>query len=897
MVALLKKKVAFDLYAYLAFIASYFIAYKAVLFQQKPFWAINLIPIPTLNSRFYIPGQFYWFPGNLGSPAQPNIAYWLQYIFVQLSGGNIAWAEKLIVLAPLVSCFTMYYFLSKHFGGSRLACFAAALIFGLGPATVLDFSDFLLWGFVAIPIVFNYTFNIINSERKITDILLLGLSLSFLTAFLPQILPLILISIIILIFINLLPVAKKLNYFLKVLVFFSLSFLVFVLTSPYLLSGTYHLLVTIGWAPPSGIITLSSLPSQSQPSLYFATYANQAIVNTIRLIGGAPGNYLAESNWLGFILPILAFASILLVPKGKKFLNLLALAIISLITITIIYGIHLHADWAMWLLYNTPISLFYYPERPLYVVTFAFCVMVCVTTERLLNFNYNYRFKNYFRSTPHILGLNWQKIFSILIVALLLASVFLFAPVFDQNLQQERYHQLPSFYFNIQNWLNSQGNSENYRVMFLPTDAFSTILGDPDVFEYTPGYVSYITQSYVDFVYNQLVNNATYNLGSLLAPASVKYIIVATPDPSTLWNGTAALSPPIDASDLSGPLRYTDGEVQGNPVYLEQVLDKQTDLKLVYVTNDFRVYENMMFLPKISVFSSATYVVGTEDIPSILPQMLNFNADTDLLIFASQNHNLTQELSSVSSSILFFNADLSDYAHLLASTTENAASAIGLKDQVYIFSENSSSFSDSITLPSGQWRIALEEPVANYTQNSDLNVDGENVSSAKTVETNGWRVFGPLNLTFGVHTISISNGIAGEYFAIYNTENLSQIFDINANINYNFSESSETSYRLDVNANIPVFISLSESFYPNWIASSEGKNLLHFAAFSYSNGFYLNNSDAQITTISYEPPILNQIYVVQQVLFGGIMLSLFAILVVRVKRSKLFRKKVKNNAI
>jgi hypothetical protein len=995
-----------------------------MLFEQIPFWALNL-SLPISNPRFYL-GQFYWFPGNLGSLAQPNIANWLSYIFVQFSGNDLVLAEKLLASASVVSCFTMYFFLSNHFTESRLARFSAALIFGFGPAVVLDFTDAALWGYAAIPIVFNYMLNILQGKRKIKDVLLLGLSLSFMTAFLPQILVLILISFLIFLVVRMLPLAEKLKYFRKVAVSFCLSVLVLVATSPYLISGGYQLMMKIGWVPSSGVVTTPILPSSSQPALYLVTYANQEIANTIRLIGGSPGNHLPESSWIGFILPILAFASLLLVHRGKKMLNLLALTLVSLVIITIIYGIHVQAGWATWLIYNTPANLFYYPERPLYVVTFAYSVMISVTIEKLLNAVGRFRFSDYLKNANSVFWRNSRKIISILIVVLLLVSVFLFAPVFDEQLQQERYNPLPQVYFSIQNWLNSQNDGENYRVMFLPTDSFSSILGDPDVFECAPGYAFSLTQSYVDFVYNQLVSSGTYDLGSLLAPASVKYIILATPDPTTLWEGSSALGAPLQPF-LSGPVRYVDGVVEGNPVDIEKILDEQSDLKLVYADKDFRVYENMMYLPKISVFSSATYIVGSEDALSIIPSMPGFNASTDMLIFANQNPSLAKELVDASSSILFFNTDVTDYTSLLSlpmntpTVYEDTMNQIGLKNQLYIFAQNSSTFSRSVTMPTGDYSIAVSTPepqtvtpnmgiinldsaqqfiitrenfkpasnppaydfdLANYyfvtttggnftvaldgsgaiwayiSNNSTLsnigpqsyvdlpnngtftislppnssfqplvnaynttipgydipdnlseitishnisgnysnvNVDSANVTNAQTPEINGWSIFGPVDIQSGTHNLTVTNGLSGSTIAIYNTANLSQIFEVNAAVDYKFSQTSETSYSLNINTDSPVFISLSESYFPNWLAYSEGKQLVHFTAFSYSNGFYINNtgSDNLHVDVVYEPPPLNYVYVKQQISFGAIgLIAIASLIVYRMKHRARARARV-----
>ncbi len=1003
----LKKNFFADMCAYFCFIIFYLVAYGDVLFQQTLFLALNLSPLPTSNARFYVPGQFYWFPGNLGSLAQSHLAPWLPYILVQLTGNNLVLAEKFLASATLVSCFTMYFFLSNHFKGSRLAIFSAALIYGFGPATVLNFADVLNWGYAMLPLVFNYMFNLLEGRRKVSDILLLGLSLSILTAFLPQILLFILISLVIFIAIRTIPIVEKRKYLRKIVFSFSLSILVFILTSPYLISGTYRLMATIGWIP-SSVFSQPTLPSPFQPALYSITYANQEIANTIRLIGGSPGNYLPISSWIGFVLPIVAFASLLLVRRGKKMLNLLAFALISLIIITIIFGIHLKAGWALWLLYNTPISLLYYPERALYVVTFVYAVLVSVTIAKLIDAVTVFSGSKFFARRIHFISRhNLRFILSVFSVLSILISVFMFAPVFNQQLHQERYQPLPRFYSDIQNWLNSLNNGENYRVMFLPTDSFSSTIGTPDVFECTAGYAFSQTNNYVNFVYNQFVTGETHNLGSMLAFASVKYII--------LTNSTSDTLKP----DLMGPVRYTAGFIYGNSVGLQKLLDAQNDLKLVYIANNFRVYENVMYLPKVSVFSNATYIVGSDSALSTLHNLPGFNITTNMLIFGSQNPSLAKELSAASSSVLFFNSDVSDHARLLHLSTTAAADVISIKDQVYLFSQNASSFSLSVTISSGQWRLALElpapvtlnpnvpvtlnpnmtvinldqrqfvltkenfksvhnfdladyyfytregghysitiegsgalgaylaynttvlniataqftyvdlpdngtftidlppgalfeplvqiySPVTGYNvkdnvdkitlervdaiQTSEVVIDDITISKAEISEANGWYVFGPLNLTSGTHNIHVSNGLTGGYFALYNTANLSQIFN-NASINYKSSKYSETSYGLNVNVDVPIFFSLSESYYPNWLAYSNTRNLIHFVAFSYSNGFYLNTTGSTTVTVNYDPPVLNQIYVSQQILLVAIVLFLIILPIAKMMHKSIMRQK------
>jgi hypothetical protein len=171
---------------------------------------------------------------------------------------------------------------------------------------------------------------------------------------------------------------------------------------------------------------------------------------------------------------------------------------------------------------------------------------------------------------------------------------------------------------------------------------------------------------------------------------------------------------------------------------------------------------------------------------------------------------------------------------------------------------------------------------------SSVNVDGVNITNAQTPEENGWSTFGPVYLGSGAHNLAITNGVNGSFVAMYNIANLTDIFRAKTSIDYNYSTLSETDYNVNINTNSSVFLALSESYYPNWFAYSEGQSLVHFNAFSYSNGFYLNRTgigDVDVK-IEYEPPLLNQICVVQQILFTAIVLFLIATPISRRIRDK-----------
>lgn len=889
-----------DYLIYLTFVIFYIIAYHDLLFQKTPFWVLNMGPLPVSKLGYYIIGDFYWFPGSLGCEAQPNIATWLRLIVVLISCGDLVIADKLLMSSTLVSCFTMYIFLSNHFTKSRLARFAASLIFGFGPSTVLNYADIMHWGYAIMPIAFNYMLNIVKGKKEIKYIISLSLSLSFMTDLLPQIILLIFLSFLIFFTVQLLAATNKVNYFIDVIIPILIASLIYIFTSPYLISGGLRLLETLGFTFYNER-TITSLPEL----LYTGTYMNQVILNTIRLIGGSPSNHLPETNWIGFVLPIFAFSSLIFVRERTKMLNLLALTLISIIIITIIYGIHLEVFWAIWLVRNTPIKLFLYPERPLYVVTFVYTTMISVTIDELIS-KVNHLYKRCNVKLSHKI-LKWT--ISTLLVCSLLISTFLFAPVFDTQIHKKRYCPLPIIYSSIQNWLSNLNEQEVYRIMFLPTDSFSVELGLYDVFEYTPGFALRLTGDYIDFVYNQIITGTNHYIGSLLAYASVKYVILATPDKNTLWKTEPDQIVPLDPNwDLSGPTRYTTGAIQGNPLDIAKILESQKDLRLIYMNKDFRVYENIMYLPKVSLFSKATCIVGAEAALAVLPYLPGFNANKNILIFLNQNNESAKKLLEVSSLIVFFNVDINDYTNLISSHTyEDIMNITSSKKQLYLFTLNSPNFTRSVTTTSGQWLIALKAQDTSINSSLDtieydqgqyncgypvIYIDG--VSIPRISDIDKWIIFRPICLNSGTHRLDISNGFRESYVAIYNTEHLVDVFYDNTNISYNYFKLGETSYEVDVENNSSVFLSLSESYHPNWLASFGDKQLLHFITFSFSNGYYLRRTSESIGNINikYDPPLISQMYVLQQILFVTFLVVLIVLPILHKIRNKNLQQKL-----
>jgi hypothetical protein len=157
-----------------------------------------------------------------------------------------------------------------------------------------------------------------------------------------------------------------------------------------------------------------------------------------------------------------------------------------------------------------------------------------------------------------------------------------------------------------------------------------------------------------------------------------------------------------------------------------------------------------------------------------------------------------------------------------------------------------------------------------------LSIDNITVPS-KNSSTEGWIIYEPIHLYSGAHNLTITNSFQGSFIVIYNVNDMAEIFKY-TNVNYEFHKISDTEYTVKLKASGDIFLSLSESYHPSWSAYMNGKKLTHFVAFSYSNGFYVNNSSMGELSIivTYDPPLLNHIYVVQQILLATLGLFLVA---------------------
>ena len=173
-----------------------------------------------------------------------------------------------------------------------------------------------------------------------------------------------------------------------------------------------------------------------------------------------------------------------------------------------------------------------------------------------------------------------------------------------------------------------------------------------------------------------------------------------------------------------------------------------------------------------------------------------------------------------------------------------------------------------------------EITIEHFTEHDSpvLAVDGKNVtaSSGSNIENGTWIQYGPFQFTAGKHKITLYQPFqAYQPIAIYNIANLSDIFSSpSMNIHYNVTKVSETKYYVSISSNKPVFLVLSQSYNPNWVASSDDQEFSHFIASFFANGFYINKTGTYTVKIEFKPTLQNIVNFVQEVAWIFVCLSL-----------------------
>jgi len=260
-----------------------------------------------------------------------------------------------------------------------------------------------------------------------------------------------------------------------------------------------------------------------------------------------------------------------------------------------------------------------------------------------------------------------NKILGVAFLGLLLFAIFLPAwPLFTGNLGGVLQPvKVPDEYFQLNEWLRDQQG--NFKVLWLPFFGGSWYqIGwlrnqtDPQIQKYIgvqwwdslssarPTYQPWIDtadrgtpmQSYLNYVLSQgytypfdlLQSNRTQDLGEILAPLSIRYVILDT-----------ANEPSVSKTES-----------------MLQVLLMQKDLSLVREMGIFYVFENKDYAPPIFSASRTALVEGGQEALSALTSLAPFNLTATPLIFLDEQTTWNRSVFNASDLVI-----LHDWNNLL----------------------------------------------------------------------------------------------------------------------------------------------------------------------------------------------------------------------------------------
>ncbi|MFQ6126429.1 MAG: carbohydrate binding domain-containing protein [Candidatus Heimdallarchaeota archaeon] len=341
---------------------------------------------------------------------------------------------------------------------------------------------------------------------------------------------------------------------------------------------------------------------------------NSNVLNVIRLMGywAVNVNYSPSFQalfypWLfaSFMLPLFAFASLLLNPKNKYALYF---SLIGFLFIFLAKGVQgpLPSSYR-WLTFNVPFfEVFRDPNKWEGLLALAFCFMMSFTIQGLLQRGW----KN-----PNF---NWKKIIAVLLI--FFSFAFFIAPSvkgwFGSNYIPIK---IPEEYYIVNNWLANQ--SGDFKVSWLPeyrgrgTTWGSSITGPFEIWSSNRPNLGHIEPStpstayYYEYIYSEsLLGNKTVYFGKYLNPTNTRYVLFH--------------------DDIVGAEEEADIAIAN--------FNEQKDLKFVKQEGFYYIFEDNDYAPFIFIPPQNLLVSGGLDTLTSLNAIEAFDPDSFGLLYLDQ---------------------------------------------------------------------------------------------------------------------------------------------------------------------------------------------------------------------------------------------------------------------
>ncbi len=538
--------------------------------------------------------------------------------------GEVTQKVYYLSLLPVAS-FSMYYLLGFLGVQTRIARVIGGLAYGINPIAIGQFTGApgQLVTIALLPLLLVGALEVAEKrEVRLRGVLLLAATLASITAFNPYF-PLIIAPLIALVWLYGLLLAPKRETVLGVTIAFAVSLaLSFILTLPATLP-TLTLLTTSSQEASVGAFTGDSLPTLvSQMQL---CYSGSTPHQLFRLTGNpcTPDSWLGYSNslfWpqLGLVLPIVSFGVLLGLPVdssrrryGLIFSAIALFVILSAWLIHLDVPLNLFKRFQFLFLLRNPVKItMFLPLAYAPLIGFAVDGLQRGLTERLAS---------------HALAKSRRGLW-MMAIACLVGTFCLVEynwPIVTGDLGLSRAfgedYSVPALYYKANDWMSQRRQQDGFfRTLWLPFDHTTQVRlfsdsGGVSAIDEESGITNAANLRYVNFVLTSLCEKRTNRLGELLAPASVKYVVVDL------------------QSSQTGECQVSGLEPHGAPAVFATLVADQSDLKEIARDQDWAVFENEEFIPHLAVFDQAVLVPTLAD--SAWRTDTN-PADRRLLVFA-----------------------------------------------------------------------------------------------------------------------------------------------------------------------------------------------------------------------------------------------------------------------
>lgn len=649
------------------------------------------------------------------------------------------------------------------------------------------------------------------------------------------------------------------------------------------------------------------------------TYRFWTLSDIVRL-GGDAYNPLYGGGvrpLLGYVLPTLVLSAPLFKQNrtGEKLRLTMGFLVLAGMT-TLFVWLTTRGD-TLWLFERFPLLFrFRNPARPILLLAFAYAPLIAMAVDGLLN-----------GLSALIIQRRVRLIAGFIALAVIAFSVgFYNKPFFsgDMYLSQNRdnSYEVPKVYYEISQWISKRRSSEGFfRTLWVPwtykESETKLYWLDPYTFTFPLPYEQYATSpmvDYVRFVLESLINTRTQHIGTLLAPADVKYIILNL------------------TSQQTGPSITIDSYVFGNPQNFVSILDEQKDLKLIVNERQFRIYENQQFVQHITAYNHVAFVAQTKrnplDAMTALADRSDLPVDKYLLIYDQQLSSLQAEwlldkLSEGQQKVLVlprqllslhddFTASILDEKKWKTDgfvTFDKALLNLAMETGATNYLESTNSFTYPVVLAtrlklntktsSANIKLAFGE--GNLAKFNYFGSDGTftaiTYDSGKYTETDvgagdtEFHVFKIIceedrvrfyidDVLKVIHTTNIPkrnlkvrfDGESGQTFTIdyvkvdelFSDPTPVTTFDLvsDTSVDVSTTKISETEYHVETKSEGPALIVLTEAYDLGWNAYMDNKRLEHFPAFYWANGFYLDTSGKTNIKILYNEQRIKNLTIV-----------------------------------